>query len=86
MAFQSNEKIDDKDYNTTPLYSRVWSTLQRYYGKPINKDGNGSCFRGTEGDTAVLTDSLTDKIHRLVLVDVSLPIVAELEELVNKRH
>ncbi|MFA5258898.1 MAG: hypothetical protein WC979_05015 [Candidatus Pacearchaeota archaeon] len=78
-----DEIKDPESLNST--YSRVWGTLQKQYGHPINKDGNGSCFRGNDGQTAVLTDnSLSSSIHELILIDVSKTVVEGLEKIIAK--
>ena len=76
-----------EDLNLEPIYSKIWSYLNKQYGNQINQDGNGSCFRSNDGQTVVLTDnSLKSQVHQLVLIDVSAEVSEGLEEIlkVNK--
>jgi hypothetical protein len=71
----------------TPLYSQVWGYLQRNYGNQINKDGKGSCFRGENGETAVLTDnSSRSNVHEVVLINVPSNIASGVEAIVNSAN
>jgi hypothetical protein len=78
-----DEGKDSESLNS--IYSRIWDTLQKQYGHPINLDGNGSCFRSHDGQTAVLTDnSLNSPVHELILIDVPNTIVEGLEKIMAK--
>jgi len=69
------------------IYSDVWDILNQQYGNPIAPDGNGSVFRGGNGETAVLVDrSTTTDLHELVLIDVPLEVRKRLEELLESNQ
>jgi len=84
ISFYEKIKLEELEVENT--YSKVWSVLQEAYGNPINKDGKGSCFRGKNGETAVLTDrGRESEIHEIVLVDVPTDIAKQLEGIVNNK-
>jgi hypothetical protein len=94
MAVQIVSFYDEKKYDpdgprpnpNQPLYGRVWDYLHNQLGLPIKADTHGSCFRGKNGETAILTDDSTNSpIHEVVLVNVSSEIIAGLEKIMKNK-
>ncbi|MDD5191652.1 MAG: hypothetical protein PHH54_01975 [Candidatus Nanoarchaeia archaeon] len=75
---------DTKNVEVPGVYSNIWEYLHKQYDNPVYADGSGSCFRGKNGETAVLTDnSTTSKTHQLVLIDTPSDVLRGLEEIVK---
>ena len=78
---------DHQGRGPEPVYSQVYRVLHKYYGQPKLVDGDGSCFRGPKGETAILTDNgKKDQIHEVVIVGASINVVADLEKIIGKQE
>ena len=82
------QKITEENIESPSVYSEVWTYLWHIYGNQINDDGSGSCFRGKNGESAILTDKShsNDLVHEIVLVNPSEGVVDGLEKVLRQEE